>query len=146
MKPKPIPVLVLILTAGLLFVTACSGVGSKTSGETTSSGSSPKASDEALKKSPKDSIAYQFGLLKEGNVAQLKECFTDRVRERITDEVVEKGKAQASSYTLDDLVASVEMGEAEGHQTAKIKMKNGRTLTTLVQVDNKWLADTVWFN
>jgi hypothetical protein len=27
----------------------------------------------------------------------------------------------------------------------KIKMKNGRTLTTLVKTDGKWLADTVWF-
>jgi hypothetical protein len=75
----------------------------------------------------------------------LRECFTDRIKERITDEAVEKGKSQASDYTLDDLVASVELGEAEGQKTAKIMMKNGRTLTTLVQVDSKWLADTVWF-
>lgn len=140
MKPKHFPALVLI--AGLLFIAGCS---SKTSGDTTNSGSKPTARDEALKKSPRDSIAYQFGLLKEGNVGQLKECFTDRIKERITNEAVEKGKSQASEYSLDDLVASVEMGEADGHQTAKIMMKNGRTLTTLVQIDGKWLADTVWF-
>ena len=144
MKPKYFP-LILILFAGLLIMSGCSGAASKTSVATTPSGDKPTPSDEALKKSPKDSIAYQFGLLKEGNVSQLRECFTDRIKERITDEAVEKGKSQASSYSLDDLVASVEMGEAEGHQTAKIMMKNGRTLTTLVQVDNKWLADTVWF-
>ncbi len=144
MKQKHFSVQVLILSIGLLFMSGC-GAASKTSGDTTPSANKPTASDEALKKSPKDSIAYQFDLLKEGNVSQLRECFTDRIKERITDEAVEKGKSQASSYTLDDLVASVEMGEAEGHQTAKIMMKNGRTLTTLVQVDNKWLADTVWF-
>ena len=144
MKPKYFP-LVLILIAGLLIMSGCSGAASKTSVATTPSGDKPTASDEALKKSPKDSIAYQFGLLKEGNASQLRECFTDRVKERITEEAVEKGKSQASEYSLDDLVASVEMGEADGHQTAKIMMKNGRTLTTLVQVDNKWLADTVWF-
>jgi hypothetical protein len=137
--------MVLILIGCLLFGAACHGGGSKTDSGTASSASSSNASDEALKKSPKDSIAYQFGLLKEGNVSQLRECFTDRIKERITDEAVEKGKSQASEYSLDDLVASVEMEEAEGHQTAKIMMKNGRTLTTLVQVDNKWLADTVWF-
>ena len=144
MKPKYFP-LVLIIIAGSLIMSGCSGAASKTSVATTPSGDKPTASDEALKKSPKDSIAYQFGLLKEGNASQLRECFTDRIKERITDEAVEKGKSQASEYSLDDLVASVEMGEAEGHQTAKIMMKNGRTLTTLVQVDNKWLADTVWF-
>lgn len=145
MRPKAIPALVLILTAGLLFLAACSGAGSTTNGNTSSSARNPTASDEALKKSPKDSIAYQFGLLKDGNVSQLRECFTERIRERITEDVVEKGKAQASSYSLDDLVASVELGEADGHPTAKIMMKNGRTLTTLIQVENKWLADTVWF-
>jgi len=145
MKSKLISALVLIFMVSLLSVAGCHGGGSKTDSATTSSASSSNASSEALKKSPKDSIAYQFGLLKDGNVAQLRECFTDRVRERITDDVVEKGKSQASIYSLDDLVASVELGESEGRQTAKIMMNNGRTLTTLVQVDNKWLADTVWF-
>lgn len=145
MKPKTISAFVLILTTSLLFLAACGGVGSTTNGGTTPTANTPTASDEALKKSPKDSIAYQFGLLKEGNVSQLRACFTERVRERITDEAVEKGKLQASNYSLDDLVASVEMGEAEGHSTAKIMMKNGRTLTTLIQVEDKWLADTVWF-
>ena len=145
MKPKLISALVLIFIVCLLFVAACHGGGSKTDSGTTSSTSSSNASAEALRKSPKDSIAYQFGLLKNGNATLLRECFTDRVRERITDDVVEKGKSQASIYSLDDLVASVELGESEGRQTAKIMMKNGRTLTTLVQVDNKWLADTVWF-
>ena len=144
MKPKANPTLVLILIAASLFLAACGGAGSATNSGAASSGNAT-ASDEALKKSPKDSIAYQFGLLKEGNVSKLRECFTERIRERITDEAVEKGKAQASNYSLDDLVGSVETGEADGHPTAKIMMKNGRTLTTLIQVDNKWLADTVWF-
>lgn len=143
MKLKAIPALVLILIA--LFLAACSGAGSANNGSPSSAGNAPTASDEALKKSPKDSIAYQFGLLKEGNASQLRECFTERVREKITDEAVEKGKSQSANYSLDDLVASVELGEADGHPTAKIMMKNGRTLTTLVQVENKWLADTVWF-
>ncbi|HEU4389645.1 MAG TPA: hypothetical protein VFV34_17705 [Blastocatellia bacterium] len=94
---------------------------------------------------PKGSIAYQFELLKAGEVDKLKACFTDRVRDRITQDLVDKGKAEAGNYTLDELVASVETGEDEGKKTARIKMKNGRTLTTLVLSDGKWLADTVWF-
>jgi hypothetical protein len=46
---------------------------------------------------------------------------------------VAKGKQEATQYTLNDLVASVEMGELQGKKTAKIKMKNGRTLTTLME-------------
>lgn len=113
------------------------------SGGSSSSGGGLSA--DALKASPKESVAYQFELLKEGNVDKLKECFTERLQDRITADAVEKGKAQSSNYTLDDLVASVEMGEADGQKTAKIMMKNGRTLTTLVETDGKWLADTIWF-
>jgi len=47
--------------------------------------------------------------------------------------------------SIDDLVNAIQMGEFEGKQTAKIMMKNGRTLTTLILTDGKWLSDTVWF-
>ena len=145
MEKKPISILILLLVFVSVVLSGCSGPASRSTNESASSSSSSGASAEALKKSPKDSIAYQFELVKEGNVDKLKECFTERLRDRITAELVEKGKSQASNYTLDDLVASVEMGEAEGKNTAKVMMKNGRTLTTLVQTDGKWLADTVWF-
>jgi hypothetical protein len=145
MQQKHVSGLILLLILGSVFMSGCGGAGPQTANESAQSDSSSKTSDEGLKKSPKDSIAYQFELVKEGNVDKLKECFTERLRDGITAETVEKGKSQASKYTLDDLVASVEMGEAEGKNTAKVMMKNGRTLTTLVQTDGKWLADTVWF-
>ena len=94
---------------------------------------------------PKSSIAYQFELVKAGDADKLKNCFTTRVRDGVTKEVVEKAKGQAAQYTMDDLYASAEMGEADGKKTAKVKMKNGRTLTTLVETDGQWLADTIWF-
>lgn len=94
---------------------------------------------------PKSSIAYQFDLVKAGDVEKLKECFTARLRDRVTKEDVDKAKADASKYTIDDLYASAEMGEADGKKTAKVKMKNGRTLTTLVETDGKWLSDTIWY-
>ena len=108
--------------------------------------SAPKATGpSADSQDPKDAIAYQFGLLKAGDVDKLKACFTARLQDSITADAVEKGKGEAGSMTLDDLVASVEEGEYEGKKTAKIKMKNGRTLTTLIMTDGKWLADTVGF-
>ena len=94
---------------------------------------------------PKSSIAYQFELVKAGDADKLKNCFTTRVRDGVTKEVVEKAKGQAAQYTMDDLYASAEMGEADGKKTAKVKMKNGRTLTTLIETDGQWLADTIWF-
>ena len=137
--------MILLITAVLMIGVGCSGGASKSGSEAGSSATPSNASNEGLKKTPKDSMAYQFDLLKAGDTDKLKECFTERLRERITPEVVEKGKSEAGNYTLDDHVGSVEMGQAEGHQTAKIMMKNGRTLTTLVQTDGKWLADTIWF-
>lgn len=93
----------------------------------------------------KAAIAAQFDLLKAGDVEKLKAHFTERQKERITKEAVEKGQANAAKMTIDDLVAEVAVtGEGKTKQ-AKIKMKNGRTLTTLILTDGKWLADTVWF-
>jgi hypothetical protein len=108
------------------------------------SGSSTNTSGGALN-DPKSSIAYQFELVKAGDVDKLKSCLTPRVRDGVTKEVVDKAKNDAANYTIEDLYASAEMGEADGRKTAKIKMKNGRTLTTLVETDGKWLADTLWF-
>jgi hypothetical protein len=94
---------------------------------------------------PKSSIAYQFDLVKAGDADKLKNCFTTRVRDGITKEVVDKAKGEAAKYSMDDLYASAEMGEADGKKTAKVKMKNGRTLTTLIETNGQWLADTIWF-
>lgn len=118
-----------------LFILACNGV-------------APTATktSEGLTSDPKGSIAYQFELLKAGDAEKLRACFTDRIKDRVTNDAVEKGKSQAGKYSLDDLVGSVELGEYEGKKTAKIKMKNGRTLTTLIETNGKWLADTIWFN
>jgi len=135
----------LLITAVLMIGVGCSGGAPKSGGEAGSAATAANASTDGLRKSPKDSIAYQFELLKAGDTDKLKECFTERLRERITPEAVAKGKSEAGNYTLDDLVGSIELGPAEGPQTAKIMMKNGRTLTTLVQTDGKWLADTIWF-
>jgi hypothetical protein len=94
---------------------------------------------------PKSSIAYQFEQIKAGDVDKLKACLTPRLRDGVTKEVVDKAKTQAAQYTIEDLYASDERGEADGKKTAKVKMKNGRTLTTLVETDGRWLADTLWF-
>lgn len=94
---------------------------------------------------PKGSIEYQFELLKAGDYEKLKDCFTDRVKGSITKEAVDKGKENAAKMTIADLYDSAEDGEYEGKKTKKIKMKNGRSLTTLVNTDGKWLSDTVWF-
>ena len=94
---------------------------------------------------PKSSIAYQFELVKAGDLDKLKACLTPRLRDGLTQEALDKAKASAAAYTMDDLYDSAEMGEADGKKTAKVKMKNGRTLTTLVETDGKWLADTIWF-
>lgn len=128
---KSVILFVVLFAVGSLSI-ACSG-------SLTGSGGSNSLGD------PKSSIAYQFELIKAGDMEKLKTCLTPRVRDSVTKEVVDKAKNDAAKYTIDDLYASAEMGEAEGKKTAKVKMKNGRTLTTLIETDGKWLADTVWF-
>jgi hypothetical protein len=126
--------LCLVLVAVGISAVAC---GAKTSSTSANLG-------DALK-DPKSSIAYQLELVKAGDVDKLRQCVTARVRDNVTKEGVEKAKSNAGNYTIDDLYGSAEMGEADGKKTAKVKMQNGRTLTTLVETDGQWLADTVWF-
>lgn len=127
---KALALSVALLAAGSMLA-ACSG--------------SPTETGSGSLKDPKSSIAYQFELVKAGDADKLKNCLTPRLRDGVTKEVMDKAKTEAAKYTIDDLYASAEMGEAEGKKTAKVKMKNGRTLTTLVETDGQWLADTMWF-
>lgn len=107
--------------------------------ETTETGSSADMS------TPRGSIEHQHALLKAGDLEAFKACFTPRLQNGITAEAMAQGAKEVGSMSLDDLFASMVEGEYEGKQTAKVKMKNGRTLTTLILTDGKWLADTIWF-
>lgn len=97
------------------------------------------------KSAAKAEIGRQLELLKKGDVDKLRLRFTQRQRERVTADKVKNAQAELNNYTLDDLVASVIEDTYKGQKTIKIKMKNGRTLTTLVQQGGEWYADTIWF-
>jgi protein tyrosine phosphatase (PTP) superfamily phosphohydrolase (DUF442 family) len=107
-----------------------------------------KAAQKELGKTTLDDLAdarafigKQVEIIKKGDVAGLKAGFTKRQQDSITEENVKAAQKELGKTTLDDLVASVIPGKG----SIKIKMKNGRTLTTLLQVDGKWLADSIWF-
>jgi uncharacterized lipoprotein YajG len=140
-----------VLLAACLILAACSAkdegnTSNATGGNTANSSPGAPTGSDSLLSDPKSSIAYQFQLLKAGDADKLRTCFTERLRDRITKERVDKARSNVGQMTIDDLFASMESGEYEGKKTAKVKMKNGRTLTTLVQTDGKWLSDTVWFD
>ena len=100
----------------------------------------PAAADDLA--DAKAVISKQVDALKQGNEATVRKLFTARLRDRITGDAIKAAQKQLGSMTLDDLVASA---ASAGKDSLKIKMKNGRTLTTLVKVDGQWLADTIWF-
>lgn len=131
---KKLTLFLILLTAGILFP-ACSSSGTSTG----------TAVDESRLKDPKSSIEYQLELVKAGDFEKLKSCVMPDVRDKITKEGVDKAKTNAANYTIEDVYDSAEMGEEGGKKTAKVKMKNGRTLTMLVENDGKWLSNSVWF-
>ena len=94
---------------------------------------------------PRASIEHQVALLKAGDLEAFRACFTERLRGRITAEAMAKGTEEISTMSMEDLFAGMEEGEYAGNKTAKVKMKSGRTLTTLILTDGDWLADTIWF-
>jgi len=99
----------------------------------------------ATKKTFQQEIKFQIELMKKGDVEKLKVRFTERQRNKITKKMIEKAVKEVGNYSIDELVHKVEPGKYKGQLTAKIKMKNGRTLTTFVLVDGEWQADTLWF-
>lgn len=131
MNPLPASRLLPLLVASCALLTGC--------GDTKVASAATQPTD------PKAVIALQLSQLQAGDAAALRAGMTERLRERITQELVDKAKGEAGKATIDELVDTVETGTDGAAKTAKIKMKNGRTLTTLIEVEGKWLADTIWF-
>lgn len=99
----------------------------------------------ATKKTFQAEIGFQIELMKKGDVEALKNRFTTRQRDKITKQMINKAVKEVAKYPIDELVHEVEPGKYRGQLTAKIKMKNGRSLTTFVLVDGEWQTDTLWF-
>lgn len=135
----------LVCVCALFLWMGCGGDDGGGSGAGAGGDAGGAADDLAKMATPRDSIAHQLALLKAGKTEELKACFTPRLRDKITADAISKGQAEAGSMTLADLFDGMTKGEYQGKETAKIKMKNGRTLTTLILTDGKWLADTIWF-
>ena len=131
---KKLTIFLILLTAGILSA-ACSSSGTSTG----------TAVDESRLKDPKTSVEYQLELVKAGDFEKLKSCVMPNVRDKVTKEGIEKAKTNAANYTIEDVYDSAEMGEEDGKKTAKVKMKNGRTLTMLVEENGKWLSNSVWY-
>jgi hypothetical protein len=91
---------------------------------------------------PKKTIQSQYDGLRSGaSVDLMKTCFTARQSGKITSELLASARATADKTPFEDLYAS----EESNGDSVKVKMKNGRTLTTLVKDGASWRADTLWF-
>ena len=86
-------------------------------------------------------ITKQVDQITKGDVDGLKAGFSKRQKDKITKAMVEKAKKQVGTMTIDELVEKV----VPGKDSLKVKMKGGRSLTTLVKEDGAWKADTLWF-
>lgn len=104
-----------------------------------------KSLADQLTKKSREIIALQLQLIKNLDVDAIKPYFTKRVRKLITKKMLDEAKQQVETATPEELVHSVQIDESGDQIQAKIMMKNGRTLTTLVPVNGKWEADTIWF-
>jgi hypothetical protein len=98
------------------------------------------ADDNALA-TAKAVISKQVEKIKANDVEGLRGTFTERAQGRINEAGVKKAADLIKDMTIDDLVGGVQPTV----DSIKIKMKNGRTLTTLLRVAGEWKADTVWF-
>ena len=117
--------------------------GKKGKGKGSAAPSSKPAAGGMDCSTPKKTIESQVAFIKKGGkVDAFKECFTPRIQEKIDQKRLDKSHDEASFYKLEELYGAE---EKSGDDKVKVKMKNGRTLTTLIKEGDKWLADTMWF-
>lgn len=133
------------LTTGAMLALLSSCSPGESGSSTPPASSSPGSSSSVPMSNPRTVISDQLAALKAGDVEKVKAGMSSRVRDEVTPEVVVEAKKEAGKMTIEELYDSAEISSAGGKSAAKIKMKNGRTLTTLVAEDGKWVADTVWF-
>jgi hypothetical protein len=129
----------LLMASLLALLSAC---GSKTADAGSAGGAAGSAAPaQDTTAQIKAAFSNQLALLTKGDAAALRATFTERQREKITQEAVDGAKASMPKTTVDEMVSKVELTG----DNAKVTMANGRTLTTYIRTDGKWLADTIWF-
>jgi phosphoglucomutase len=82
-------------------------------------------------------VKKQVEAIKAGDLAAVKAGLSARQRDKVTADMLKKAKGETDKYKLEELVDKVE--------GMKIKMKNGRTLTTMISEGGGLVADTLWF-
>ncbi|MCU0663681.1 MAG: hypothetical protein MUC50_15300 [Myxococcota bacterium] len=91
-------------------------------------------------------IFHQIELLRTGNVEELKKWFTPRLQAELTPQTLRDAVAAAQKMpTKEELAQTVEVRDVDGKRVAEVNMDGGRTLTTMILTDGKWLSDTLWF-
>lgn len=91
---------------------------------------------------PRKTIESQYQAIVGGaSLDVIARCFTSRLQDMITAEMLVKAKEVLAGLTLDELYES----ERSSPNAVKVKAKNGRSLTTLVREGDVWKADTLWF-
>ena len=91
-------------------------------------------------------VTAHVAAINAGDVAKVKSLLSARQRSKVTAEMVAKAKQEIGKMTIEELVDSVDAKPDDKQPTTvKIKMKGGRTLTTLIKVKGMWYADTIWF-
>ncbi len=108
-------------------------------------GTSKKQLADQLTKKSREIIKLQLQYIQNLDVKSMKPYFTERVRNLITADLLKSARKQAETARPEELVHEIQLEESGDQIQAKIKMKNGRTLTTLIPVNGKWEADTIWF-
>jgi hypothetical protein len=94
---------------------------------------------------PREALAHQLALIREGNVVALRATFTERLRDQITEASLEDAVRSLGSSAVEDLVGDEEEVGTDPRRV-KLYMPGGRrSLTTFVQTDEGWLADTLWY-
>ncbi|GBD35184.1 hypothetical protein HRbin36_00290 [bacterium HR36] len=93
----------------------------------------------------RDLVAKHVRLVREGRLEELRQLFTPRLREFITEELLKETGPRLAQARVEELVGEIRQLEKGGRHLVVVRSANGRLLTVFVWHHGRWLADTLWF-
>ncbi len=90
-------------------------------------------------------LVKQINLIRDKKIDALKLFYVEKVRSNITEELLEKVTPFLDKLSPEEMVDHVTI-ETEGESVkAKIFDKQGELFTSLIQIEGRWFAETIWF-
>lgn len=92
-----------------------------------------------------DAINGLIAITQLDDYAEFRAAFTERLRDDVTEEAFTVAQRMKEKHPIGPEVIDKEASEVVTAGIVKLRLQNGRVLTTMVKANDQWLADTIFF-